>query len=146
MTLEGCDKDVQFYTGLPSAKVFYHLLDFAAWRESDATVGPGRPGTLSQVDELFLTLIRLKDLADSEYSQLGLTFVIYDLVYCPFGQIRQATIKSMMPAVFKEQYPYVTATLDATEIKASIPSSLLLQSQTYSVNIPGLCFILNSVV
>ena len=100
-TFEGCNKDVHFYTGRPSAKVFYHILDFAspdrkrsnliyhataqnwksthpsdlepgsaAWRESDATVGPGRPGTLSQADELFLILVRLrldlkeKDLAD----------------------------------------------------------------------------------
>ena len=100
-TFEGCDKDVQFYTGQPSANVFCHVLDFvspdrkrlnlichataqgwrsthpsnpepvsAAWRESDAKVGPGMPSALSQTDELFLTLVRLrldlkeKDLAD----------------------------------------------------------------------------------
>ena len=37
-----------------------------------------------------------------------------------------------MPAIFKEQYPNKTAILDATEIKVQTPSSLLLQSQTYS--------------
>ena len=34
---EACDKDVQFYTGLPSAGVFYHLLDF---------VSPNRQGVI----------------------------------------------------------------------------------------------------
>jgi len=37
-----------------------------------------------------------------------------------------------MPAVFHKQYPYTTAILDATKIKVSIPSPLLLQSQNYS--------------
>ena len=176
-TFEGCNKDVHFYTGLPSAEVFYHLLDFvspdrkrsnliyhataqnwksthpsdlepgsAAWRESDATVGPGRPGTLSQADELFLTLVRLrldlkeKDLADrfgishSSVSRIFMSWI--NFCYLHLGSLPiwpdRATIKRTMPAVFKEQYPNTTAILDATEIKVSIPSSLLLQSQTYS--------------
>ena len=175
-TFEDCEKDVQFYTGLPSAKVFYDLLDFvspdrkrsnliyhataqswrsthpcdsepgsAAWRES-ATVGPGRPGILSQVDEFFLTLVRLrlglkeKDLADrfrispSSVSRIFISWI--NFCYLRLGSLPiwpdRATIKSTMPAVFKEQYPNTTAILDATEIKVSIPSSLLLQSQTYS--------------
>ena len=37
-----------------------------------------------------------------------------------------------MPASFKEVYPHTTAILVATEIRVNIPSSLLLQSQTYS--------------
>ena len=37
-----------------------------------------------------------------------------------------------MPAAFKELYPHTTAIVDATEIRVNIPSSLLLQSQTYS--------------
>ena len=35
--------------------------------------------------------------------------------------------------MFKEQYSNTTAILDATEIKVQTPSSLLLQSQTYSI-------------
>ena len=42
------------------------------------------------------------------------------------------TIRDTMPAIFKEQYPRTTVILDATEIKINTPSSLLLQSQTYS--------------
>ena len=88
--IEESDKDVHFYTGLPSANVFYQLLDYvspgrkrsnvvyraaaqqwtsnehrdglepgqAAWREYDTVVG--RPASLSQVDELFLMLVRLR--------------------------------------------------------------------------------------
>ena len=37
-----------------------------------------------------------------------------------------------MPAIFKEQFPNTTVILDAREIKVNIPTSLLLQSQTYS--------------
>lgn len=44
----------------------------------------------------------------------------------------RSIIQSTMPAIFKKQYPHTTAILNATEIKVSIPSSLLLQSQTYS--------------
>ena len=42
------------------------------------------------------------------------------------------TIKDTMPAIFKDQYPNTSVILDATEIKVNTPSSLLLQSQTYS--------------
>ena len=42
------------------------------------------------------------------------------------------TIRDTMPVIFKEQYPNTTAISDATEIKVQTPSSLLLQSQTYS--------------
>ena len=43
-----------------------------------------------------------------------------------------ATIKETMPGAFKEHYPKATAIVGATEIEVNIPSSLLLQSQTYS--------------
>ena len=43
-----------------------------------------------------------------------------------------ATIKETMPGAFKERYPRTTAIVDATKIKVNVPSSLLLQSQTYS--------------
>jgi len=32
----------------------------AAWRDSNAKVGPGRPGALSPADKLFLTFVRLR--------------------------------------------------------------------------------------
>ena len=78
------DKDVHFYTSLPSATVFYQLLEYlslagkrsnivynataqnwvkegsdpgnAEWRESDSQFG--RPSNLNQAYELFLMLVR----------------------------------------------------------------------------------------
>ena len=106
----------------------------------------GRPPNLSQINELFLTLVLLRlnlkehDLARrfeislSSVSRVFLTWVNY--IYLWLGLLPiwpdRATIEETMPATFKERYPKTTAILDATEIKVNVPSSLLLQSQTYS--------------
>ena len=174
--IESSERDAQFYTGLPSAEVFYQLLDYvspgrkrpnvvycataqqwmndeikdglepgeAAWRESDTVVG--RPASLNQVDELFLMLVRLRlnlkehDLANrfeisiSSVSRVFTTWI--NFCYLCLGLLPcwpdRSTIQSTMPAAFKELYPHTTAIIDATEIRVLIPSSLLLQSQTYS--------------
>ena len=86
--IQESNEDVLFYTGLPSASVFYQLFQYlspdgkrsnvvyrataqkwaerqnkdmdpgtASWRESSAA--QGRPPNLSQLNELFLTLVRL---------------------------------------------------------------------------------------
>jgi len=165
------DKDVQFYTGLPSVAVFYKLLEYlspsgkrsnivynatsqnwvkegstadpgtAEWRESDLQFG--RRSDLSQGDELFLMLrlgLKVYDLAkrfevsQSSVSRIFSTWINY--CYLRLGMIpcwpSRDAIKNTMPAIFKDQYPNTTAILDATEIKVHTPSSLLLQSQTYS--------------
>ncbi|XP_065893744.1 uncharacterized protein [Dysidea avara] len=166
------DKDVNNYTGLPSAAVFDALLDFlspgrkrsnvvyrataqkwtnddeapgeAEWREREAQ--PGRPASLSQEDELFLVLVRLRlnlkeydlahcfEVSQSSVSRIFSTWINY--CYLRLGMLPcwpdRTTIQNTMPATFKEQYPNTTAIVDATEIKVDTPSSLLLQSQTYS--------------
>ena len=160
---------------MPSAEVFYQLLDYvspgrkrsnvvyhataqqwrydqkdssepgqAPWRDYDIAVG--RPANLSQVDELFLMLVRLRlnlkeqDLANrfevstSSVSRIFTTWI--NFCYLRLGSLPcwpdHATISNTMPAAFKELYPCTTAIIDATEIKVNTPSSLLLQSQTYS--------------
>ena len=169
------DKDVNFYTGLPSAAVFDRLFEYlspggkqsnvvyrataqrwisdyaggmqpgeAEWRDSESQIG--QPGSLSQADELFLVLVRLHldlkeydlarrfDFSQSTVSRIFLTWINY--CYLRLGMLPcwpdRDTIKDTMPAFFKEQYPRTTVILDATEIKVNTPSSLLLQSQTYS--------------
>ena len=168
------DKDVHFYTGLPSAAVFDRLLEYlnpdgrrsnvvyrataqkwasdcirtepgeAKWRESESQVG--RPASLSQADELFLMLVRLHlnlkeydlaqhfEISQSSVSRIFTTWINY--CYLRLGMLPcwpdRDTIRDTMPAIFKEHYPRTTVILDATEIKVSTPSSLLLQSQTYS--------------
>lgn len=169
------DKDVNFYTGLTSAAVFDRLFEYlspdgrrsnvvyrataqrwdsdcaggmqpgeAEWRDSESQVG--RPGSLSQADELFLMLVRLHldlkeydlarrfEISQSTVSRIFLTWINY--CYLRLGMLPcwpdRDTIKDTMPAVFREHYPKTTVILDATEIKINMPSSLLLQSQTYS--------------
>ena len=171
--IKDSNDDVLFYTGLPSSDVFYQLFEYlspegsrsnvvyrataqswaanqstdaasASWRETH--VPQGRPPKLSQVNELFLTLVRLRlnlkehDLAKrfeisvSSVSRIFITWINY--AYLRLGMLPiwpdRSTIKETMPGVFKERYPNTTAILDATEVKVNVPSSLLLQSQTYS--------------
>ena len=168
------DKDVHFYTGLPSAAIFDRLLEYlnpdgrrsnvvyrataqkwanecigtepgeAKWRESESQIG--RPASLSQADELFLMLVRLHlnlkeydlaqrfEISQSSVSRIFSTWINY--CYLRLGMLPcwpdRDIIRDTMPAIFKEYYPRTTVILDATEIKVSTPSSLLLQSQTYS--------------
>ena len=114
----------------------------ASWRDTGTT---GRPPKLSQVNELFLTLVRLRlnlkhdlarhfDISPSSVSRVFITWI--NLMYLGLGMLPiwpdRDTIADTMPAAFKERYPKTTAIVDATEVKVNIPSSLLLQSQTYS--------------
>jgi len=106
----------------------------------------GRLASLSQADELFLTLVLLwlnlkeQDLANrfeismSSVSRIFATWI--NFCYLRLGSLPcwpdRATISETIPATFKELYPHTTAIIDATEIKVNTPSLLLLQSQTYS--------------
>ena len=116
----------------------------AEWRDSESQAG--QPGSLSQADELFLMLVRLRlglkeyvlarrfEISQSTVSRIFVAWINY--CYPRLGMLPcwpdRDTLKDTMPAVFKEQYPKTTTILDATEIKVNTPSSLLLQSQTYS--------------
>ena len=171
--IQDSDDDVLFYTGLPSSGVFYQLFQYlspegirvnivyrataqnwaankqtdpanAPWRETK--LSQGRPPKLSQVNELFLTLVRLRlnlkehdlarrfEISPSSVSRVFITWINY--AYLRLGMLPiwpdHSIIKETMPASFKEHYPKTTTIVDATEIKVNIPSSLLLQSQTYS--------------
>ena len=171
--VQDSNDDVLFYTGLPSSSVFFQLLNYlspdrmrsnvvyrataqnwatrqrsdpasASWRDKD--ISTGRPPKLSQVNELFLTLVRLRlnlkehdlsrrfDISLSSVSRVFITWI--NFMYLRLGMLSiwpdRDTITDTMPAAFKERYPKTTAIVDATEVKVNIPSSLLLQSQTYS--------------
>ena len=74
------------------------------------------------------------EISQSSVSRIFSTWINY--CYLRLGMLPcwpdRDTIRDTMPAIFKEQYPRTTVILDATEIKINTPSSLLLQSQTYS--------------
>ena len=98
------------------------------------------------MNELFLTLVRLRlnlkehdlarhfDISPSSVSRVFITWINYAYLRLGMRPIwpSRATIKETMPGAFKERYPKTIAIVDATKIKVNIPSSLLLQSQTYN--------------
>ena len=116
----------------------------AKWREPDLQFG--HLSNLSQADELFSMIMKLRldlkvydlancfELSQSSVSQIFSIWINY--CYLHSGMLPcwpgHNTIRDTMHAIFKEQYSNTTAILDATEIKVQTPSSLLLQSQTYS--------------
>ena len=79
-------------------------------------------------------LARRFEISPSSVSRVFITWINY--AYLRLGMLPiwpdHSIIKETMPASFKERYPKTTTIVDATEIKVNIPSSLLLQSQTYS--------------
>ena len=79
-------------------------------------------------------LSRRFEISQSTVSRIFLMWINY--CYLRLGMLPcwpdRDTIRATMPAVFREQYPRTTVILDATEVKVNTPSSLLLQSQTYS--------------
>ena len=59
-----------------------------------------------------------------------------NFVYLRLGSLdiwpTREVIDKTMPISFREKYPTTRVIIDATEIKVEMPSSLMLQSQTYS--------------
>lgn len=59
-----------------------------------------------------------------------------DYMYCALGQLstwpHRDVISDNMPAQFKKDFPNTFAILDCTELKIERPTSLVLQSQTFS--------------
>ncbi|KAH8029489.1 hypothetical protein HPB51_000727 [Rhipicephalus microplus] len=122
-----CDEDMLFYTGLPSYNHFKKLLVYLnpgddgcnvlrseRTESSEPRSSRGRKRKLSTENELFLVLVRLR---------LGL--FEDDLAH-------RRIVDATMPPEFKEKYSSTRVILDATEIQCEVPSSLFLQSTTYS--------------
>lgn len=101
---------------------------------------------LSLRTQLLLTLMKLrqnlyhKDLAFRFNIRLQSVSTLInswvDYMYDSLGKLsiwpHRDVISENMPAKFKEEFPNTFAILDCTELKIQRPSSLVLQSQTYS--------------
>lgn len=166
------DSDINFYTGLANYEVFdsvYKFLDpgdncknirprrstvkvsddlYDSDNSDDEEViikkGPQRK--LKPVEELFLTLCRLRRgfserhlanlyaIDQSTVSRIIIAWVNY--MYLKFGQIciwpSQSTVKETMPDDFKEKFPSTRVIIDCTEVFCEMPSSLLLNSELFS--------------
>ena len=156
------DSDIRFYTGLPDYATFIALYNFVkpkpgfslnyyngytnASKDPSYIVSRGRPRNLCELDELFLTLTRLrlglleKDLGDTfnilqqEVSQVFATWI--DRLYYCLGQLsfktdRESTKKNL-PKCFKPDYEDVYLIIDCTEIFIEKPSQIIQQSCTWS--------------
>ena len=106
----------------------------------------GRSATLSKRNEFFMVLFRLRhgnderDIATRfEISQGSVSRIWRSWLLLMFDRFRQLpiwpsrdTIRSEMPAAFQEAYPGPRVVLDCTEIFIEVPSSVRVQSETYS--------------
>ncbi len=102
---------------------------------------------LSLRTQLLLTLMKLRQNLD--HKDLAFRFNIclqsvstlinswVDYMYDSLGKLsiwpHRDVISENMPAKFKEEFPNTFAILDCTELKIQRPSSLVFQSQTYSI-------------
>lgn len=148
------DEDFLFYRGLSSYGLFRSLLtylgpvscDINAEGESEQTATRGRPPSLNIENQLFLVLVRLRlglfqqDLAhrfnihQSNVSRLFTTWI--NFMYLRLSELplwpSRSVIDRNMPEAFKEKYPRTRVIIDATELKCEVPSSFVLQSETFS--------------
>ncbi|KAL1487063.1 hypothetical protein MTO96_008366 [Rhipicephalus appendiculatus] len=154
-----CDEDVLFYTGLPSYNHFKKLLVYLnpgddgcnvlrseRAESSEPRSSRGRKRKLSTENELFLVLVRLRlglfedDLAHRFCIAQSTVFRIctswINFLYVKLGLLPlwapRRIVDATMPPEFKEKYSSTQVILDATEIQCEVPSSLSLQSTTYS--------------
>lgn len=153
---QGSDGDIRFFTGLPSYGIFMSLFMFLqpllgqlAYRsDSKGSTRPYKPTprALEPIDEFFLVLTRLRlgsleqDLAErfristATVSRICTTWIKFldkqlrPLITWP----SRSLIDKHMPSQFRELYPTTRVILDCTEIFTEKPSSLPVQSATYS--------------
>ena len=106
----------------------------------------GRPSKLSLLEQLFMTLVRLRmgfpelDISNrfgiSQSSVSRITSIWINLMYHNFKAMMRippwSVIRKYMPEVCKKQYPNTRVIIDATEFATEHPSSLLSQSSTFS--------------
>ncbi|CAN7939034.1 unnamed protein product, partial [Ixodes hexagonus] len=150
------DEDFLFYTGLSCYGLFRSFLTYLGPASCDAnaeeetelqqTATRGRPPSLSTKNQLFLVLVRLRlgllqqDLAhrfnihQSNVSRLFTTWI--NFMYLRLSELplwpSRAVIDKNMPESFKQKYPRTRVIIYATELKCEVPSSFVLQSETFS--------------
>lgn len=147
-------KLVKLYTGFPSYEVFlafYEFLGPAAdeltyWGEKEFTRKRQRKRKLSSLNQLFLTLMKLKlnlrnrdlgfrfGISDSLVSRYICTWVCFlyrhlkEINWTPSAEQVAATL----PHAFREKYPTTFAIIDGSEIFLETPNDLHMQSSTWS--------------
>ena len=150
------DADICFYTGFPTYNALMQCLYLLNPGENGENIvycdsfkkdkKIRRPRKLKITNEYFLTLIRLrlglfeKDLAhrfkisQSTVHKICTTWI--DFMYLQLGNLNiwptKKAIMDTMPESMKEKFPDLEWIIDAFEMQCCRPSSLMLQSQSYS--------------
>ena len=152
----GSNQDMHFYTGLPNYDVFISIYLFVKplipqinYRpDSNITPDciPQRARALLPIDELFLVFMSLRlslleqDLAHrfivsiATVSRVCTTWIAFlDMQLRPLiTWPSRVDIQRHMPSQFKKKYPTTRVIIDSTELFTEVPSSLNVQSATYS--------------
>lgn len=147
---------ISFYTGFTSYITFTTFfncikpatanMQSAYYVSSDAITLAGRKRNMLLIDELFMFLCRLKvglleqDLSvrfNCSVSTVSRKIVTWaNFLYFALGSIPiwlpRDTIQELMPECFKTMYPRTRVIIDCTELRTQQPSSLVLNSQSYS--------------
>ena len=150
---------VPFYAGFPDYDTFLFyktILESDAkvmrqWRgggskETYHEVKTGRDYKLPLLEQLFLTLVRLRlgspelDLANrfglSQSCMSRITVTWINLLYHSLKSLEHFPpwhiVQKYMPVAFKEQYPNTRLIIDCTEFGIERPSSLVTQAATFS--------------
>ena len=147
---------INFYTGFPTYKLFlafYECIEPSAsnmqsayYKASETISLAGRKRCMLLIDELFMFLCRLRvglleqdlsirfNCSVSTVSRKIVTwsnFLYFALSTIPIW-LPKSTIRELMPECFKQLYPNTRVIIDCTEIRTQQPSSLVLNSQSYS--------------
>ena len=114
--------------------------------EPEADPGSSRDHVLSVEDEFLLVMMKLRlgltnldlamrfNVAEATISNTIITWL--NLLFIQLGTLKiwphRNVILENMPKTFKEDYPNNIIIIDCTELKIQCPSSLVIQSQSYS--------------
>ena len=156
----GSDTDIQFWTGFYSSDALQYFVKYLVepnldkmryWGSKNADIGRrgdkcGPKRTLDHLDELFLTLVKLRqgsanaDLAErfhvseATVSRIFLTWVRFlEIVLTKIDiWVSKRKVKKLMPDVFKDLYRDVVIIVDCTEMECERPFDLEAQAATYS--------------
>ncbi|XP_052235874.1 uncharacterized protein LOC127847777 [Dreissena polymorpha] len=156
------DSDIRYYTGFPSYTAmcaFFHFLqpecNFLYYVGSENTSqgkayefvskrGPSR--SLSPLEELFLTLVRLRkglpekviadlyNLSEGHISKIVNTWILFlfDRLRCLPIWPSHEQVRKTMPISFRTDYPDTRVIIDCTEIFIEQPSASVCQRETFS--------------
>lgn len=144
------DEDFRFYTRFSSEKTFKVFWDSVAssaenlvyWtkiqRDAEADTTPSPQRSLALI-EFFMDCMRvavgLKEKVLADLFSVSVS-TVSRIIYLVLGSIpiwaTREQVNATMPRKYKEHCPNLRVILDCTEIKCENPSSLTLQSETFS--------------